>query len=80
MFTANHQTKHRYLNGEGLKELKGVFNPTRRKTISTNQRPQELKHQPTSTHGGTHGSNCICSKGLPNLASIRGEAFGPVKT
>jgi hypothetical protein len=44
--------------GKGLKQLK----EHRRKTILTNQIPkssQELKEQPKSTHGGTHGSSCI---------------------
>jgi hypothetical protein len=33
-----------------------------------------------STHGGTHGSNCIYSRALPYLASMGGEALGPVET
>jgi hypothetical protein len=31
------------------------------------------------THGGTHGSSCICSRGWPSHSSIGGEALGPVK-
>ena len=31
------------------------------------------------THGGTHGSSCICSRGWPSRTSIGGEALGPVK-
>jgi len=27
---------------------------------------------------GTHGSSCICSRGLAYLASMGGEALGPV--
>ena len=30
--------------------------------------------------GGIHGSNCLCSRGWPYLASMGGEALGPVKT
>jgi hypothetical protein len=39
----------------------------------------ELNHQPQKTHGGTHGSSCICSRGWPNPSSVGGEVFGPVK-
>jgi hypothetical protein len=55
--------------GKGLKELK-EFVTTGRTTISTNQTPQcsqGLNHQPKGTHGGTHGSSCICSRGWPCL-------------
>jgi hypothetical protein len=45
-----------------MKELK-LFNPIGRTTISTNQNSQGLNHQPRSTHGGTHGSSPICSRG-----------------
>ena len=31
------------------------------------------------THGGTHGSNHICSRGWPCQTSVGGEALGPVK-
>ena len=31
------------------------------------------------THGGTHGSSCICSRGWPSWSSMGGEAIGPVK-
>jgi hypothetical protein len=31
------------------------------------------------THGGTHGSSCICSRGWPSQSSVGGEALGPVK-
>jgi hypothetical protein len=45
-----------------------VGNRTGRTTIQTNQtrqRFQGLNHQPKSTHGGTHGSSYICSRGWP---------------
>ena len=67
---------------KGLKQLKGFYNPIGRTTISTNQTPhssQGLNHQPKSTHGGTHGSSCICSRGWPCGTSKGGEALGPVK-
>ena len=31
------------------------------------------------THGGTHGSSCIYSRGFPSQSSVGGEALGPVK-
>jgi hypothetical protein len=45
-----------------LRKIAGVCNPIGRKTISTNQDPQNsqgLSHQQRSTHG----SSCICSRG-----------------
>jgi hypothetical protein len=30
------------------------------------------------THGGTHGSSCICSRGWPSRPSMGGDALGPV--
>jgi hypothetical protein len=32
------------------------------------------------TWGGGHDSSCICSRGWPYLASVGGEALGPVKS
>ena len=49
-------------------------------SISTNQTPQSfqgLNHQRKSTHGGTHGSSCTHSRGLPYLASMGLEAIIP---
>ena len=34
--------------------------------------------QSKKTHGGTHGSSCVCSRGWPSWSSIGGEALGPV--
>jgi hypothetical protein len=54
-------------------ETEGIFNPIGRTAISIKQTPpqssQGLHHQPKSTHGGTHGSSCICSRGWPYLVS-----------
>jgi len=50
--------------------------------MSTNQIPQcfqGLKHQPKSTHGGTHGSRHICSRGWDYPDLIGGKALGTVK-
>ena len=82
---ANHKTEHWDPNGgvRGRTEgAKGVCNPIGRMTISNNHIPhsvQGLNHQRKSTHGGTHGSSCICSRGWPSWLSVRGEALGPVK-
>jgi hypothetical protein len=61
----------------------GVCNPLGRTTMSTNLSPQSsqgLNNQPKEyIHGGTHGSICICSIGSPYLASMEGEALGPVE-
>ena len=40
---------------------------------------QGLNHQPKITHKGTHGSSSRCSSGLLCLASMGGEAVGPVE-
>jgi hypothetical protein len=59
----------------------GNCNPIRR-TVSTNwntQSSQGLNHQPKSVHGGGNGSSCIYSREWPYLASMGGEAFGPVE-
>ena len=68
--------------GEGLKELKRFATPLGRTAVSTNWTPQSsqvLNHQPKSTHSGTHGSSCICSRGWPSRTSMGGEALGPAK-
>jgi hypothetical protein len=66
---------------KGLKELKGVA--THRKKNNINQpdpqSSQKLNHQPKSTHGGTHGSSHICSRGWACQTSMGGEAIGLVK-
>ena len=46
---------------------------------STAQTSQGLNHQPKSTHGGSHGSSYICSRGQRRWSSMGGEALGPVK-
>jgi hypothetical protein len=67
---------------EKTEEAEGVCNLIGGTTISINQNPQSsqgLNYQSKSTHGGTHDSSLICSRGWPCLASIGREAFGPVK-
>jgi hypothetical protein len=63
---------------ERTEEAEGVCNPIGRTTILTNQNPLSswgLDHQPNSTHGGTHGSSHICSRGWPFQTSIGGEVL-----
>jgi hypothetical protein len=84
MLTAIHCTEHRVPNEGAIKSTqgaKGVCNPIGR-TICTNQYPQSslgLNCQSKKTHGGTHGSSCVCSRGWPSQSSMGGEALGPVK-
>jgi len=63
----------------GTEGADSVCNLIGRTTISTNHSSQGLNHQPRSTHGGTHGSTCICSRGWPCQASMGEGALGPVK-
>jgi hypothetical protein len=81
----NHWTERGNPSGgvrERIEGAQGVCNPVRT-IISINQAPlssQGLNHQPkSSTHGGTHGSSHICSRGWLYLASMGREALGPVK-
>jgi hypothetical protein len=74
-------TKHKVHNG-GAREstwgAEGVCSPIGGTTIWTNQYSQSfqgLNHQQKSTHGGTHGSSCICSRGRPCWTSMGGEAL-----
>ena len=55
--------------------------PHRKNNINQPDPPEllGLNHQPKSTYGGTHGYSFICSRGLPFLASVGGEALGTVK-
>ena len=63
---------------EGAEEVCNIIGKT---TISTKQTPQssqELKLQPKKTHGGTHGSSYICSRGWPYLTIMGEKILGPV--
>jgi hypothetical protein len=83
--TANNQTEPRDPNGRVSRRAEGTegdFNPIGRTTISTNQTIQSsqgLNYQPESIHGCVHGSSYLCSRGWPYLASMGGEALGPVE-
>jgi hypothetical protein len=84
MLIAIHWTEHRIPN-EGVREstqgAEGISSPIGGTTISTNQYLQSslgLNHQSKKTHGGTHGSSYICSRGWPGCSLMGGEALGPV--
>jgi len=85
MIAPNHRTEHRGPNGGVRERTEGAevaYISIGRTTISTNQifqSSQGLKHKPKSTHGGTHGFSCICSRRWHCLASVGEEALGPVK-
>jgi hypothetical protein len=85
MLTAKYWIDHGDCNGGvrgRTKGAEGICNPIGRTTISTNQTPQSsqgLNHQPKSTHGETHGSIWMCSRGLPYLASKGGEPLDIVE-
>jgi hypothetical protein len=83
MLKTNHWTEQGFPNEEvreGTEGAEGVCNPIGRTAVPTNQNYQDLNYQPKSTHGGTHGSSCICSRGWPCGASMGEEALDPVKT
>jgi hypothetical protein len=71
MLAANYLTEYRISNGATRVRTEGaeaVCNPIGRTTISFNQMAPDLPATKTptkSTHGGTHGSSCICLRGLP---------------
>jgi hypothetical protein len=66
---------------KGLKELKGLA--THRKNNNINppdpQSSQGLSHQPRRTHGETHGSIHIWSRGWPCQATTGGKFIDPMK-
>jgi hypothetical protein len=68
---------------KGLKGLKVFATPRKNNNINHPdthpQCSQGLNYQPKSTHGGTHGSSHICSRGWPCQTSMGGEALGPMK-
>jgi hypothetical protein len=85
MLAANHWTKHKVPNGGARERTEGAevgCSLIGETTMWINQYPQSsqgLNHQPQSTHGGTHGSSHICSRGWPCWTSVGGEALGSVK-
>ena len=85
VLAANHQTELRVPNG-GVRErtegAEGICDVIGKRTISTNQTPQNsqgLNYQPKSAHGGTHGSSHIYCNGWSCQTLMGGKALGPVK-
>jgi hypothetical protein len=56
------------------------LDPHRKNNIINQPEPPEFPriNQPKSVRGYTHGSSHICSRGWLSLASMGGEALGPV--
>ena len=85
MLTSIHWTEHRVPSRgsrESTQGAEGVWHPIGWTSVWTNQYLQSsegLNHQPKSTHGETHDSSCICSRGWPCQTSMGGEVLGPVK-
>jgi hypothetical protein len=72
----NEEARERTQGAEGVCSSIGGI------TIWTNQYHQSsqgLNHQPKNTHGGTHGSSCICSRGWPSRTLMGREALCPMK-
>jgi hypothetical protein len=64
---------------KGLKKLRGFAALGGGYSVNWQNpgRSQGLDHQPMSTHGGTHGSGCICGREGPCWISVGGAALGP---
>ena len=81
---SNHWTDPGDPNGRvrgKTEELKRRF-PIGGTPVSTNWTPQSsqrLSHQPKSIHGSVGGTGYICSRGLPNHASVGWQALVPVE-
>jgi len=81
LLSTNHETGNGRVRGR-TEGAKGVCKTMGRTIIPINWIPQSsqgLHHQPKTTHGGTHGSGCICSRGWPYLASMGWEALGSIE-
>jgi hypothetical protein len=81
----NYLNEPRDPNGRVIGRIEGAegnSNPIGRTTISTNWTPQSsqgLNHQPETKNKETHYFSYISSRGLPYLASMKGEDLGLVK-
>jgi len=81
IFAANHQTDHGDPNRGGRTRTGGaegvcdLIGGTLILTKQISQSSPGLINKPKRTHV----SSCICSRGLSYLASVGGEALGPVK-
>lgn len=86
ILTANHWTETGDPNGRVRGMAKGALGdckPTGRTTVSINSTPQSsqgLNYQSKCIYGLVHSFCCICSRGLPYLASMGGEVLGHIET
>ena len=63
-------------------DAEGVCSPIGGITTQTNKSLQsslDINHQPKKTHGVTHGSGGMCSRGWASRSSMGVKALGPVK-
>ena len=66
--------------GEGLKELKEIATPQEEQQYQLNGALRAPKtNEPTSIHVWVCDSCYISSRGMPYLASMGEDAFGPVE-
>jgi hypothetical protein len=82
MLEANHRTKPWDANGgvrAKTEELKGFETHRKNSNINQPDLPELPGTKPPINIGGTRGSCCLCSRGLPQLASMGGNAVDPVK-
>jgi hypothetical protein len=85
MLAGNHWTEHGVPDGEvreRTERSEEVCSSIGGTKMSTNQTPFPGTKPPTKeyTHGVTHDSSDICSRGWPCQISMGGEALGPVQT
>jgi hypothetical protein len=62
-----------------MEKLEKGLQPLRKNNINQSITPELPHTKPRSTHGGTHDSSYICSRGWPYLASMGGEVLGSVE-
>jgi hypothetical protein len=66
---------------KALRKVRGLQSHRKNNSINQPDLPELPRTKPPIKeyiHGATHGSNYICSRGWPYLASMGGEALGPV--
>jgi hypothetical protein len=80
VYKFNRNTNGRVRGRNGGAEMDS--NHIGRTIVSTNRIPQSsqgLSHKPKSIHGPVLGSHYICSRKLPYLPSVGGDALGLVE-
>ena len=77
---ALHTPVHIHKKGSNIKQ-RNIFHYIHNSLIYNSQELErtQISVHLKSSHGKTPGFNCICSRGWPCWAPIRGEARGPAK-